>query len=324
MIENKSFEYPNELFEEEEFGRLVSYSKSLTESGSHPGEKGSLAGLESFPRKFGNFELTRLLGEGRLCRTFLAQEEGVSQKLVLKKIHPEIVQKFSRSEFNSAAMKFHQESMTAASVAPELCTPIVEFGEVDGQYFYVMDYVKGKSLAKSTNSSTLSNRISAEIVQSTADSLHKLHRAGIFLGNIHPANVILDNEQYPHLLEASLAFAAVAGDANSKTPYQAPEVSDVEDINSVAEIWSLGAILYSCLVGEPPGKTVVSPRRKNPKVARDLETICLKCLHNNPQRRYTSMAELAEDLELFLEYQPINASPQGLIGKLINRISKMG
>ena len=321
MIENRAFEYPAELFEEKEFGRLVSYSKNLSDSGSHPDSGELNLGMKSFPKKFGNFELIRQLGKGRLCHTFLAREDGIEQDLVVKKIHPEAIGKFSRSEFNAAALKFHQESMTAASVAPELITPIVEFGEVDGHYFYVMDYVKGKSLARATNSKTLSNRSSAEIVQSAAESLHKLHRAGIFLGNIHPSNIVLDQQQYPHLLEGSLAFLNANNETDSA--YQAPEVLIIEDINSSAEIWSLGAILYNCLVGDPPAKTIVPPRKKNPKVARDLETICMKCLQKKPHQRYLTMAELAEDLELFLEYQTIKATPQSLLGKLVNCMSRM-
>jgi len=321
MIESRQFEYPEELFEEEEFGRLVSFSKTLGDSGSHTDSGKYVLTEEAFPQTFGNYQLTRMLGEGRLCRTFLARQQGIDQDLVIKKIHPHIARKFPLEEFEEATRRFYQESTAAGSLAPELIAPIVEFGDLDGKYFYAMEFVKGKSLSKLTNSSTFSNRLSAEVVKSVAESLHKVHRAGIFLGNIDPGNLILDTQQHPHLLVASQALLRKAG--KSQTRFQAPEVSSIEDVDAAAEIWALGALLYNCLVGEPPEKTIVKPRKRNPKVARDLETICLKCLRQRPDQRYATMAELAEDLGLFLEYQPIKSSPRNFVGKLIRGISKL-
>ena len=327
MNENRKFEGREELFEEEEFGRLVVFSKNLGDDSRETasGFKNNTIFEESYPQSFGNYQLKRLLGEDRLGRTFLSRQKDIEAELVVKKIHSAFVRKFTLEDFEAKTRKFHRDSIEAVLVAPELVIPVVEVGDVDGHYFYAMDFVDGKSLARITHSSAFSNRLSAEVVKTVADSIHKLHRAGIFMGNIQPTNIILDCQRRPRLQEASLAFSDLQLDAANglDNAFKAPELTSKSDITEAAEVWSLGATLYNCLVGEPPGANIVAPRKRNPKVAKDLETICLKCLQPKPAQRYESAAALAEDLALFLEYQPIKTSPYGLVAKLVKGISKL-
>lgn len=325
VIENQNFEFPEELFEEREFGRLVSFSKNLgelTELESGPTKK-------SFPQIFGEYELVRLLGHSKICTTYLARHFDSPEQFALKKIAPKLVRELGVEEFARQFEQFRFEAGAIMAVDPTNVATVYDMGCVDGSYFYATRYVKGKNLAKFVKANLFSNRQAALTVKSIAESLHKLHQAGIVHRNLKPANIVLEAESpQPHLLEPeSILLHSIASNECIEQTFRAPEVSEkLASIDAVAEVWSLGAILYNCLLGEPPSaeESIVPPRKRNPVVAKDLETICLKCLRTDRRQRYSDAAELAEDLELFLDYRPINASPSGLFGKLINKVSRLG
>jgi serine/threonine-protein kinase len=167
-----------------------------------------------------------------------------------------------------------------------------------------------------------------------AVAVEAAHQAGVVHRELKPANVLVDEGWLPKITDFGLAKQLDANALQTQTgavmgtpSYMAPEqvVGSPKAVGPACEIWALGAMLYELLTGRPPvkgastwdtlqlvvGAEPVPPARLNPKVPRDLETICLKCLEKNPGRRYASAAALAEDLGRFQVGEPILARPVG-------------
>src|SRR5207244_10734055 len=168
-----------------------------------------------------------------------------------------------------------------------------------------------------------------------ARTVHYAHEHGILHRDIKPGNILLDQKGEPHLTDFGLARLVETESTVTRTlevlgtpSYMAPEqaVGNNEAVTSAADGYGLGAVFYQLLTGQPPfagGTTYETirlllnteprqPRQLNPKVDRDVSTICLKCLEKDPQRRYSSALALAEDLEHWLKHEPIQAHRTGI------------
>src|SRR5262249_19374849 len=173
-------------------------------------------------------------------------------------------------------------------------------------------------------------RRAAELIAKLARTVHYAHEHGILHRDIKPGNILLDKSGEPHLTDFGLArLAEVESDSTSTTEvlgtpsYMAPEQArgNKAEISKATDVYGLGAVLYHLLTGHPPfagGTTYETtrllleidprqPRLWNPRVDRDLSTICLRCLEKDPKRRYSSALALAEDLERWLKHEPIQA-----------------
>ena len=168
--------------------------------------------------------------------------------------------------------------------------------------------------------------------------MHYAHEHGILHRDIKPGNILLDAKGEPHLTDFGLARLVESESTVTRTlevlgtpSYMAPEqaAGNNTKLTRATDVYGLGAVLYQLLTGHPPfagGTTYETikllleteprqPRLWNPKVDRDLSTICLKCLEKDPQRRYSSALALAEDLERWLRHEPIQARRTGVIGR---------
>jgi WD40 repeat protein len=275
-------------------------------------------------------EVLGVLGRGGMGVVYksrhLALNRVVALKVILAGQHvgPEAVARL-RAEAESAAALQHPNIVQ-----------IFEVGEHDGLPFLVLEHVAGGSLAEQLHGTPWGPRRAAALVEVLARALDHAHQAGIVHRDLKPGNVLLAGDGTPKLADFGLAkhvgregglteTGAIVGTAGYMAPEQARGKSSTMPITPLTDVYGLGATLYELLTGRPPfqgpdavetlmqvvHEEPVPPRRLQPKVPRDLETICLKCLQKEPARRYASAAALAEDLGRFLRGEPIHARPVG-------------
>ena len=199
---------------------------------------------------------------------------------------------------------------------------VYEVGKHEGQHFLSMKLIDGRSLKDELPRFRKDLRAAARLMATVARAVHHAHQRGVLHRDLKPHNILVDRDGQPHVTDFGLAKRVDAGrdvtqtGAWAGTPeYMPPEQAggEFKGLTTAADIYSLGAILYTLLTGDPPFRAPTrqsctgSPRtsRRGPasldrRVDPDLETICLKCLEKDPNRRYATAAELADDLDRWL------------------------
>jgi tRNA A-37 threonylcarbamoyl transferase component Bud32 len=228
--------------------------------------------------------------------------------------------------------RFRAEAVAAARLQHPGVVQIYDVGEHEGRPFVALEYVDGGSLADRLRGAPLPARVAAELLLPLARAVHYAHERGVVHRDLKPANVLLDADGRPKIADFGLAkrldadAARTASGAVLGTPrYMAPEQAEGKsrDVGPAADVYALGAVLYEMLTGRPPFRAdsaletmrqvvrddPVPPSRLQPRTPRDLETICLKCLHKEPRRRYSGAGDLADDLACFLAGKPTRARP---------------
>ena len=277
----------------------------------------------------GDYELLEEIGRGGQGVVFRARQKGLNRTVALKVI--------SLGQWASKAhlKRFRREAKAAASLDHPGIVPIYEVGERDGSCYFSMKFIEGGQLDEVVRRTAISIRQAAELIAKVARTVHYAHEYGILHRDIKPGNILLDTEGEPRLTDFGLARLIESESTVTRTmevmgtpSYMAPEqaVGNNAAVSSATDVYGLGAVLYQLLTGHPPfaGGTSYEtikllldteprqPRLLNPKIDRDLSTICLKCLEKDPQRRYGSALALAEDLERWLKYEPIRARRTGI------------
>jgi len=280
--------------------------------------------------ELGDYELLEEIGRGGQGVVFRARQKSLNRIVALKVIG------LGQWATKAHLRRFRLEAEAAASLDHPCIVPIYEVGERDGQCYFSMKFVEGGQLDEVVKRAPVSVRQAVELVAKIARTVYYAHEHGILHRDIKPGNVLLDTKGEPHLTDFGLARLIESESTVTRTvevlgtpSYMAPEQAAGNNINltKATDVYGLGAILYQLLTGHPPfagGTTYATikllleseprlPRLWNPKLDRDLSTICLKCLEKDPQRRYSSALGLAEDLERWLRHEPIQARRIGVI-----------
>jgi hypothetical protein len=302
-----------------------------------PGLRLVLPGPERLPRIPG-FAIQHELGRGAMGVVYLAARTGGLGRPVALKV---LRSAAGGGESPAARRRWLREARAVSSIRHPNVVTLYDHGEADGWLYLVLEYIPGGTL-KERLGNPLPPRVAAGLVETIARVVGCFHDRGLHHLDLKPSNILLDGQKdvpwervIPKVSDFGLALSDGDDDPGLSEPsladirgtpsYMAPEQADASrgQLGAATDIHALGAILYELLTGRPPfqGSSTletldqvrhqepVPPRRLNPKIPCDLETIALKCLEKNPSRRYVSAETLAGDLRHWLDGKPIVARP---------------
>jgi len=277
-----------------------------------------------FPRTFADYELLEEIARGGMGIVYRARQVSLDRLVAVKML---LFGPLSSPEF---VKRFRAEASAAASLLHPNIVAIHEVGVHQGQQYFAMDYVQGQSLAKLLANGPLPARRAALYLKTIAEAIHYAHERGILHRDLKPSNVLIDANDQPRVTDFGLARRlegdselTVTGQVLGSPNYMPPEQAGGRrgKVSRRSDVYSLGAMLYHVLTGRPPfvgegltdtleqvlNSEPISPRLLNPSVPRDLETICLKCLEKEPDKRYGTAQALADELDRFLNNEPVHA-----------------
>lgn len=291
---------------------------------------------EPLPKALSGHTILGEIGAGGMGRVLLAHDEGLNRKVAIKTLSERLRQD------SSIRTRFMQEARALAQISHPDIVAIYSLGSGDEIPHFVMEFVEGVDLFKAARALTIEQR--AELMRKVALAVHVLHQHHILHRDLKPANILVGADLQPKLLDFGLARHEDAGDRLTLfgellgTPgYFSPEQAAGEkDLDVRSDIFSLGTILYEVLTGVLPFPAEslaqqresirkhdpILPRRINPDIPGDLQDICLKALEKDPQYRYRSAKEMAEDLERFLAGEKVHANPTTYANLVSGRIDQ--
>jgi WD40 repeat protein len=278
------------------------------------------------PTRLGDFELLRRLGEGAMGVVFEARQVSLNRTVAVKMIRSGMF------AGEAELRRFRIEAEAVAQLDHPRIVPIYGVWEHHDCHYFGMKLLRGGSLASRLGAYAADPRAAARLVADVSHAIQHAHDRGILHRDLKPSNILLDEEGGP--LVTDFGLAKRSGEDSSLThtgtivgtpSYMAPEQASGHKlgVTALTDVYGLGAVLYTLLTGRPPfvadtvlqtielvrGRLPEPPSRINPRVGRSLETICLRCLEKDPWRRYASASALADDLQRWLDGEPITARP---------------
>ncbi len=275
------------------------------------------------------YEIIKELGRGAMGVVYWAWQTSLNRTVALKMI-------LAGSHAGPQELaRFRTEAEAVARLRHANIVQIYDVGRHGTHPYMTLEYVEGGSLARKLAGTPLPARLAAQLTETLARAVHFAHEHGIIHRDLKPVNVLLTADGAPKITDFGLAKLLVGGPevqtqsgAVVGTPsYMAPEqaAAKSKEIGPATDVYALGTMLYEMLTGRPPFRAEtaletlyqvqaldpVPPSRLQPKLPRDLATICLKCLEKEPSKRYPSALALAEDVHRFLVDEPIQARPVG-------------
>lgn len=280
----------------------------------------------------GRFDLIARLGVGGFGTVWKARDTELD-RIVAVKIP-------RKGQLNAReAEQFLREARAAAQLRHPNIVPVFEVGREAETLFIVSEFVRGVTLSDWMTAGRRSAREVAELCAPVADALHEAHSEGVVHRDLKPANVMLDLQGRPRLMDFGLAKREVGevtmtmqGQVLGTPAYMSPEQARGEGhwTDRRTDIYSMGIMLFQLLTGELPfrGSTQMqlhqrltsdapNPRSLDRTIPKDLATICVKCMEQDPNRRYDTAAELAAELRRFIEGRPIHARPLSVAGQAL-------
>jgi eukaryotic-like serine/threonine-protein kinase len=276
-------------------------------------------------QQFGDYDLLDEVARGGMGIVFRARQRRLNRIVALKMILS------GPLATDSDVQRFYQEAESAAQLDHSGIVPIHEVGQCGGLHYYTMSFIEGRSLSEILQEGPLEPAHAAQLVRKVASAVAYAHQHQVIHRDLKPANILIDAHGEPRITDFGLAKRLDAGQELTTSgqilgtlQYMSPEQATgrIREVDASTDVYSLGAVLYAALTGRPPFQAAnhvdlllsvlesepVPPRRENPRIPRELERICLRCLEKDPRRRYRSAEELAHDLDLFLRGEPLQVA----------------
>lgn len=288
-----------------------------------------------FLLRWERYRVESFLGAGGMGSVYKAFDPTLNRYVALKFLQwnePTLVERFLR-EARAQARVDH----------PNVCR-VYEVGEVEGRPYIAMQYIEGRSLSELRDELSLEAKVC--LLRDVSRAVHAAHKTGLIHRDLKPANILVeagdDGELHPYVVDFGLALdqdeqgLTRTGMLSGTPAYLAPEQAQGSPLDRRTDVYSLGVVLYELLTGKPPflAPTAAAilvrllqeepepPRKLRAGTPADLETLILKCLEKDPGRRYDSARALAEDLDRYLEGEPVQARPSGWSYRLGKKVRK--
>lgn len=283
---------------------------------------------EPMPLELPDYELIEEIGRGGMGVVYRARQISLNRIVAIKTL-------LSGSVATSVnQLRFQSEAESAGGLDHPHIVSVFEIGESKSQPFFSMPYIEGTTLARRITQAPLTNREAAELLIPICRAVGYAHRNGILHRDLKPSNILIDRSGHPFVSDFGLAKRVHPAEATEEsltesgailgTPgYMAPEQAAGErgEVSFLTDVYSLGAILYACMAGRPPFQAASPvdtlmmileqepplPRLLNPQIDVDLEMIILKAMQKPADLRYTTPDALADDLQAYLNHEPILA-----------------